>query len=239
MKNIYPFIITLLSGLSTIIGYFSIYIKREKEKTIKNSLALAAGTMICISLIELIPESILLLEKKYYYSLISIIIGMIIPVIINKTIKETKELYKLGILSMIAIIMHNIPEGIITYLTAINNKKLGITLALAIAFHNIPEGISIAVPIYYGTNSRKKAFKTVLISALSEPLGAIIAGTLLQNHITDQIIGIILSFTAGIMTNISITELMPKALKYTEKKKTIVFFIIGIIIMYISVKITK
>ena len=239
--NYYPFIISFLSGLSTLIGYFSIYIKKDKNKIIKNSLALASGVMLCVSIIELIPEGIKLLNKSndtYIIGIISITIGMLLPIIINKVIKE-EGLYKLGIISSIAIIMHNIPEGIITYLTSVINIKLGINIALAIAMHNIPEGITIAVPIYYGTKNKKKAFKIVLISALSEPIGALLAHILLRKIITDKTIGIILLLVAGIMSYLSIVELLPKALKYKEKKKTIIFFIIGIIIMYLSVKITK
>ena len=239
--NYYPFIISFLSGLSTLIGYFSIYIKKDKNKIIKNSLALASGVMLCVSIIELIPEGIKLLNKSndtYIIGIISITIGMLLPIIINKVIKE-EELYKLGIISSIAIIMHNIPEGIITYLTSVKSINLGINIALAIAMHNIPEGITIAVPIYYGTKNKKKAFKIVLISALSEPIGALLAHILLKKIITDKTIGIILLLVAGIMSYLSIVELLPKALKYKEKKKTIIFFIIGIIIMYLSVKITK
>lgn len=236
--NYYPFIISFLSGLSTLIGYLSIYIKKDKNKIIKNSLAFAAGVMLCVSIIELIPEGIKLLNKSnnpYIIGIFSIIIGMILPITTNKIIKE-EGLYKLGILSSIAIIMHNIPEGIITYLSSVQNTKLGINIALAIAMHNIPEGITIAVPIYYGTKDKKKAFKIVLISALSEPFGALIAFIFLKKIITDKIIGIIILIVAGIMSYLSIIELLPKALKYKEKKKTIIFFIIGIIIMYISVK---
>lgn len=239
--NYYPFIISFLSGLSTLIGYFSIYIKKDKNKIIKNSLALASGVMLCVSIIELIPEGIKLLNKSndtYIIGIIYITIGMLLPIIINKVIKE-EGLYKLGIISSIAIIMHNIPEGIITYLTSVKNINLGINIALAIAMHNIPEGITIAVPIYYGTKNKKKAFKIVLISALSEPIGALLAHILLRKIITDKTIGIILLLVAGIMSYLSIVELLPKALKYKEKKKTIIFFIIGIIIMYLSVKITK
>ena len=239
--NYYPFIISILSGLSTLIGYFSIYIKNNKNKLIKNSLSFASGIMLCVSIIELIPEGIKLLSK--YNNLLSIgitsiTVGMLLPIITNKIIKE-EGLYKLGILSSIAIIMHNIPEGIITYLTSVKNIKLGINIALAIAMHNIPEGITIAVPIYYGTKSKKKAFKIVLISALSEFFGAILAHIFLKKIITDIIIGIILLIVAGIMSYLSIIKLLPKALKYKEKKKTLIFFIIGIIIMYISVKIIK
>ena len=157
--NYYPFIISFLSGLSTLIGYFSIYIKKDKNKIIKNSLALASGVMLCVSIIELIPEGIKLLNKSndtYIIGIISITIGMLLPIIINKVIKE-EELYKLGIISSIAIIMHNIPEGIITYLTSVKSINLGINIALAIAMHNIPEGITIAVPIYYGKKKKKKS----------------------------------------------------------------------------------
>ena len=100
--------------------------------------------------------------------------------------------------------------------------------------HNIPEGITVAVPIYFGTKDKAKAFKVVLISALSEPIGALLAHVLLRQFITDKIIGIILLTVAGIMTYLSVIELLPKALKYKEIKKTIVFFIMGIIIMYLS-----
>ena len=236
--NYYQLIITTLSGLSTLLGYFFIYIKKDKNKIIKYSLALAAGVMLCVSIIELIPEGLKLLNKSYVIGIISIIIGMLLPIISDKIIKE-EGLYKLGILSSTAIIMHNIPEGIITYLTSVKNIKLGINIALAIALHNIPEGITIAVPIYYGTKDKKKSFKIVLISALSEPFGAILAHIFIKKIITDKIIGMILLIVAGIMTYLSIIELLPKSLKYKEKKKTIVFFIIGIIVMYISVKITK
>lgn len=241
--NYYPFLISLISGLSTLIGYLFIYIKKDQNKIIKSSLALASGVMICISITELIPESINILSKYhknlYIIEILSIIVGMILPIILNKIVKEKKGLYRIGLLSAIAIIMHNIPEGIITYLSSINNKKIATNIAFAIAMHNIPEGITIAVPTYFGTKNKYKTFKIVLISALSEPLGAILAHIFLKNLITDKIMGIIFLLVAGIMSYMSVIELLPKALKYKEKKKTIVFFIIGIIVMYISVKITK
>ena len=234
--NYYPFIITTLSGLFTLLGYFSIYIKKDKNKLIKNSLAFAAGVMLCVSIIELIPEGIKLLKKSNgsnIIGMISILTGMILPTFTNIIVKE-EGLIKLGILSSVAIIMHNIPEGIITYITSVKNINLGINIALAIAMHNIPEGITVAVPIYFGTKDKAKAFKVVLISALSEPIGALLAHVLLRQFITDKIIGIILLTVAGIMTYLSVIELLPKALKYKEIKKTIVFFIMGIIIMYLS-----
>lgn len=241
--NYYPFLITLISGLCTLIGYLFIYIKKDQNKIIKSSLALASGVMICISITELIPESINILnkfyKKPYIIEILSIIVGMTLPIITILLMKEKKGLYRIGILSAIAIIIHNIPEGIITYLSSINNKKLAANIAFAIAMHNIPEGITIAIPTYFGTKNKYKTFKIILISALSEPLGAILAHIFLKKIVTDKIIGITLLLVAGIMSYMSVIELLPKALKYKEKKKTIVFFIIGIIVMYISVKIGK
>ena len=246
MKNVLPFIITTFAGISTLIGFLFIYIDKDKEKIIKNSLSFASGVMLCVSIIDLIPESINMLSKSlnksnvFLYIFISILIGSLIPFIIDKYIsKKENDLYRVGLLSMLAIVIHNIPEGIITYLTATTNLKLGITLSIAIALHNVPEGISISVPIYYGTNNKTKAFTMTLISALSEPLGAIIAYIFLKDIITEQIMGIILALTSGIMTNISLIELLPKSLEYKEKKKTIIFFIIGLFFMYISVNIMK
>ena len=100
-------------------------------------------------------------------------IGYIINILINKKITKNKHnesnLYRIGILSMIALMIHNIPEGILTFLTSTINIKLGIKLSIAIMMHNIPEGITIAIPLYYSTKSKFKAIKNTLISGLSEP----------------------------------------------------------------------
>ena len=82
---------------------------------------------------------------------------------------EDTKLYKVGIVSMLAIILHNIPEGIATYVTGVSNKTLAISLTIAIALHNIPEGISIAVPIYYSTKSKLKAFNRKLFNYVLKP----------------------------------------------------------------------
>ena len=242
MQIYMPFILTMIAGLSTLFGLIFIYIKND-YKIIKNSLAFASGVMICISVIDLIPESIILLNKdlskniSFIYLVLFIILGLIIPLIIDKLLNKDKEkLYKLGLLSMIAIILHNLPEGIITFLSAQTNIKLGFKMTIAIALHNIPEGISIAVPIYYSTKNKFKAFIMTLLSALSEPVGGVVAFLFLKPIINNIIMGIIFAIIAGIMTCISLVELLPKALEYKNKNKTLLLFLIGIIFMIISIK---
>lgn len=241
MYTIYGFILTTIAGLSTLIGTAIMFLNKNK-KIIIGSLSFAAGVMITVSLIDLIPESINYLHTTFklfptiVIMLIFLVIGIILSTTIDKYIPESREgeLYKVGIISMIAIILHNIPEGIATFLSTEANLKLGLSLTIAIALHNIPEGISISVPIYYATNSKLKAFTYTLISALSEPLGALIAYLFLSNIMNNEIMGILMALIAGIMIQISFYELLPTSLSYKNKKQTIIFFIIGILFMSIN-----
>ena len=159
---------------------------------------------------------------------------MLIDHFFPNQINDNNQLFRVGIISMLAIIFHNIPEGIATFMTTHNNLSLGTTLTIAIALHNIPEGICIAVPIYYATKSRGKAFKYTLISALSEPLGAFLAYLFLTPIINDLSMGFLYGIIAGIMIHISFYELLPTSFKYKKYRLSIIFFIIGSVIMIIN-----
>ena len=242
------FILTTLAGLATLLGTIPIFIKiKNKDKLIGISCAFASGVMVCVSIIDLIPESIKYLHTNYtgimiiLMSFIFITIGIITSYYIDKLVDKfstDNNLLKVGILSMIVIILHNIPEGIITFIVSEKNIILGISICIAIAMHNIPEGISIAIPIYYSTGSKLKAIIYTSISALSELLGAIITYTFLSYYINDTIIGLILSFTAGIMLCISLERLYPTASNYNHKLSKIAF-IIGIIFMIITLQLNN
>lgn len=242
-ENIIPFILTSIAGLSTLLGTLFIFIKCDLNKLINLSLAFASGVMISVSLFDLIPESLnqLLTENtkniSFNYIILGIIIGIILSIIIDKLLPIKNKIYKVGIFSMIAIIIHNVPEGIITFLSANTNITLGITLMTAIALHNIPEGISISVPVYTSTKSKKRAVGDTLISALAEPLGALLAFLFLKPIITNTIMGFVLALTSGIMIYIGVFELMPLSLKYKNKKAIISLFTIGFILMIINHKI--
>lgn len=135
---------------------------------------------------------------------------------------------------MIAIILHNVPEGIATFMTSTNDLKLGITLTIAITLHNIPEGISIAVPIFYATQQKRKAIFYTFISGISELFGAIIAYLFLAKYMTDTLMGVLFSFIAGIMIHISVYELIPTSKSYRQVKLTYKSFFIGILFMLLS-----
>ena len=130
--------------------------------------------------------------------------------------------------------IHNFPEGIATFISSIQDISLGFKLSLAIMFHNIPEGISIAVPIYYATKSKKKALFNTFISGLAEPLGALLAFIFLKRYITTYMIDIILLFVAGIMITLAIEEMLPKALSYNHHKYIYLGLFTGIILILIN-----
>ena len=225
------------------IGYLFIYIKGNKIDIISKTLGFAVGIMITISIIDLIPNSLRLIICNYSFikSLIIIIISFVTGIIVsnlfdnkmnNNTLNNSK-LYKIGLITMITLIIHNIPEGIATYITSINNLKLGIVFTIAIALHNIPEGIAISIPIYYSTNKKTKAFLYTFVAGLSEFLGALISYVLLSKIINNIFLGIIYSFIAGLMINISINKLCKESFNY-NKINTIKYFIIGIVIMILT-----
>lgn len=249
-KIIIPLILSTLAGLSTLIGAIPIFFKiKEKNlsKFISFCLSFSIAIMISISILDLIPTSFFEIVNFYGIGktliilLIAFIISYIIITYLSSLVeKESKgiDLYKLGILNMIVLILHNLPEGIATFLSSYHSIDLGLRLSIAIMLHNIPEGISIAVPIYYATGSRKKAIKSTLISGLSEPLGAILAYVFLKRFVSELMISIVLIVVAGLMITLSIQEMLPKALKYKENKWIYLGLIIGTILVIVNVMIS-
>lgn len=240
-KIIFSFIVTTVAGISTLLGIFPLYLKRtSKDKIINFSLAFSSGVMLSVSIFSLLPEGINLLSDKFNFfqivlfvlivSMLGFFIGISSNLLFNK---YDNKLYKIGILDTIIIMLHNIPEGILTFSFTVSDTRLGLLLALNIICHNIPEGISIAIPVYYSTNSKKKAFLYTFISGMSELLGAIITYIFLYKYITVKFLAIVLIFTFGIMSYLSLFQLLPNSLKYRNTKRTLVYFILGFIFMYI------
>lgn len=223
------------------IGVLPVFISNYKEeKIIPAALLFASGVMLTISFLSLIPEGFtlffqnVLIIPSILFTAIFVVLGIGFSAEISRKIEEKLSfnyLYRLGIITVIALIFHNIPEGITTFLSSRHDLSLGLTLSLGIALHNIPEGISVAVPIYYATKSRKKAIIFTFISGFSETIGAIIAYLFLAPFITSFILGLILSIAAGIMIHISIYELIPTSFKYQLSMIMLLFFVFGVFIM--------
>ncbi|TVP47925.1 MAG: zinc transporter ZupT [Mongoliibacter sp.] len=149
--------------------------------------------------------------------------------------QKAKGLYRTGIVTAIALAVHNLPEGLVTFLTTIQDVNLGIGIAIAIAIHNIPEGLAVALPIYHATKSKKKALLVTLGAGLSEPIGAGIAYFLFFENVDPDVFDVVNVFVASIMVYVAFFELIPQAQKTGHKSHSKWGLIAGFGIMGLSI----
>ncbi|MFW6117401.1 MAG: zinc transporter ZupT [Thermoproteota archaeon] len=237
------FLFSFFAGISTGIGsLLSFFIKDLKHGYLSSFMGFSAGVMIQISFVELLFTAIM--DAGFLYANISFFLGALTIALMDFLIpheykgespsegkRKYKRLMRTGLLVSLGIAIHNLPEGLITLFGTIKDPHLGLALMVAVALHNIPEGISVSIPIYYATGSRKKAFTWSLLSGLSEPMGALIGFTILYPFINPFVLNMALAFVAGIMVFISFDELLPTSLEYGEGHTTITTLFLGMTIM--------
>lgn len=244
-KNVvYSLLISSFAGISTLLGGLVVYFKfKDKNSFIAFALSFSLSVMISLSIFELLPDSFITLSSRFgllvgiIFTSVMFLVGKFLVTKINKKLallQNKDNLYRVGLLSMIALMLHNFPEGIATFMASYNDLSAGISLGIAIMLHNIPEGISISVPIYYATGSKKRGVIYSLISGLAEPLGAILAFIVFKNYINDITIALVLVIVAGIMITISINEMLPEVNSYNKKNISILGMIIGVILVIVN-----
>jgi zinc transporter, ZIP family len=160
--------------------------------------------------------------------------------------RRQRTLLRMGLFTALAIAIHNFPEGLATFLAALQDPRVGVPIAVAIALHNIPEGISVSVPIFYATGNRKRAFAYSVLSGLAEPVGAVVAYLALQffvqgasNTVPPQVMGVLFAGVAGIMVYISLDELLPTSRAYGKGHDSLLGLIAGMMIMALSLLLLK
>ena len=144
------------------------------------------------------------------------------------------KIKKAGILTAIVVAIHNLPEGLATFTSALTDLEIAIPIVFAIAIHNIPEGVAVSVPIYHSTGSRRKAFWYSFLSGMAEPIGALIGILFLIPFWTPSINALLLALVSGIMVYISFDELLPSTEKYGHHHWGITGVISGMAIMAVS-----
>lgn len=254
------FTLTLIAGLATGIGsLIALLFNRTNKNFLCASLGLSAGVMLYVSFMELIPTAksdlISLLGEKTgtLYLLIAFFGGIALIALIDflipeannphelksmedmsPTEKQNKSLKRTGIVLALSLAIHNFPEGIAAFTSALNDLSIAIPITIAIAIHNIPEGIAVSVPIYHATGNKRKAFWLSFASGLAEPFGAIIAYFVLLQFWSPLVNGVVLAAVAGIMVFISLDELLPTAEKYGKHHISISGLIAGMMLMALS-----
>lgn len=253
------FILTLLVGLTMGLGsLFSFFVSGKYKNLLALSLSFSAGIMIYVSFMEILPEGIHLIEDYMghgynWLGLIWFFFGMFLTAVFEKVVHffaggfhvhnhhhdhhhhshdhGDSHLTKLGLMSALAIAMHNIPEGLALFITGLNDIALAYPVAVAIIIHNIPLAVAISVPLVYSTGSRKKAFIYTTLVGLMQPIGAVIGYVLLSSFLNDMVFGILLSVVAGIMIFVSLDELLPAAQQDVDHHISVYGAIAGMIVM--------
>ena len=253
------FVLTTLAGLSTGIGSaFALLSRRTNTRFLAFSLGFSAGVMLYVSFVEMLGTARETLAGVYgegpggwaaagaFFGGFGAIflIDQLVPSYENpheaRSIEEMdaagqgSSLMRLGVLTALAIGIHNFPEGLATFAAALSDVQIGISIAIAIAIHNIPEGISVAVPIMYATGSRRKAFWYSFLSGVSEPAGALVGYLVLRPFFSDTLFGILFALVAGIMVFISLDELIPTAKKYAAGHAAVYGVGLGMVVMAVS-----
>lgn len=251
--------LTLIAGLSTGIGSVLAFLSKSfNPKVLAGALGFSAGVMIYVSMIEIFvkaKDSLAVVYGEtpgYIVTTVAFFVGIALIAVIDQLVPEGSNphemrnmnnsearthrpaLMRMGLFSALAIGIHNFPEGLATFMGALDDAALGISITAAIAIHNIPEGIAVSMPIYYATGSRRRAFVYSSLSGFAEPIGALVGYFLLQQIFGESMFGFTFAAVAGIMVYISLDELLPTAEKYGEHHIAISGVIAGMVVMALS-----
>ena len=251
-----PFLITLFAGLSTALGGLVVFFGNTKKLNwLSFTMSFAAGVMLYISFVEILPESFIEFSSNYnttnalLYVFGFFIIGVAFAVFTDKLLPEQRinnqlnksfksknnKIYRSGLLIALTMALHNFPEGIVTFIGSVNDLSFGLIIGFAIALHNIPEGMAISVPIYHATGSKRKAFLYAALSGITEPLGALFCYFVINSYLDVFVTAAIMSIVSWIMIFISFFILIPLSFEYKGKLEHVYGLVTGMIVIGISI----
>lgn len=252
-------LLTIVAGLSTGLGaMISFFTKKTNTRILSGALGLSAGVMVYVSFMELMPQAFAGLGQIYgertatAIALATFFGGIGLIALIDRFVPEDEnphemhtmselgqpgshhDLRRTGMMLTLAIGIHNFPEGMATFVSALDGLDVALPIVVAIAIHNIPEGIAVSVPIYHASGNRRKAFVYSLVSGLAEPVGAIVGMAFLLPFWSPATNAYCLAAVSGIMIYISFDELLPGAERYGHHHMSIGGVIIGMALMAVS-----
>ena len=250
-RLIVALLLTAGAGLATTIGsLLGLAVRKPGARFMGFTLGFSAGVMVLVAFVELLQGSIeslgfLSAHLGFFIGMASIfLIDFFVP---HEYIGQhdypgdasTGGLMRTGLLVAFGIGIHNFPEGMATFVGALQDIRLGIAIAVAIAIHNVPEGLAVSAPVYAATGSRGKAFLWSFLSGVSEPVGAGLAALVLMPFLSPTMLGWMLAVVAGIMVAISLDEIAPAAKSFGSEHTPIIGIIAGMVVMAFSLWMLK
>lgn len=238
-------------GLFILVGAIIVFVTKNNDKFVSFSISIAFGVMAALIIGELIPETLELMQTKYDLSksivmmFICILIGISVLKLLDLFIPDhhaddgvEKEhhdhLAHIGFVSSVALVLHNIIEGMAIYSTVTTSLQLGLLVSIGVGLHNIPLGMVITSTFYKANNDKKKTLLIVLGISLSTFLGGVLMYFLTGKVINDVVLAILLGITLGMLIYIVLFELLPQILNTKYKKTTMIGIVIGVLLLVAS-----
>ena len=248
---LYALLVTTLAGLATALGGGVAVLRRPGPKLMAGAMGFAAGVMLSISLLDLIPEALEGYMQAFsplgaaLCAISLLLMGMVAAGLLDGCLPEQKpptgqteeqaRVLRSALVTGLALLLHNLPEGVLTMFASVADPHLGLRLAVAVGLHNLPEGIAVAAPVYFATGKRGRAMGAALLSGLAEPVGAVLAYFFLGRFITPGFLNGLLLLVAGIMCWVSVFELLPTSLAFGKRGHTAGGFALGLFVMILGI----
>lgn len=242
-QAVFGILLSLAAGAATAAGALIAVCFSPSKKAVAFALGFAGGAMAAVSLGDLLPQAIRsiapLMEKRAAVCTVAAAMagGMALALVLDRLFpqqtSQSGNLHRLGLFSMAALMLHNLPEGMAVFVGAQADRHLGASLALAIALHNLPEGLTVAMPVYAATKSRPRALLLAALSGAAEPVGAILSWYLLGGRISERLLAVLFSSIGGLMTCLAFGELLPQA-ALSHQKFAAMGTLFGVFVMILS-----
>ncbi|MBS7021337.1 MAG: ZIP family metal transporter [Firmicutes bacterium] len=249
MNTAYALLATFVVGLFILIGYFIVIKTKNNHRIMNFSISIAFGVMSALALLELLPESYEHLSNgqepliTWCYMIFFIVVGICILKFLDIFVPDHHEdekkqvdenhLTHIGIVSSVALVLHNIIEGMAIYTSVLSSTTLGLLVCLGVGLHNIPMGMVITSTFYTSSKNQKKTLFMISIISISTFIGGLIM-MLLNTWITDFLLGILLSITTGMIIYIVLFELLPHVFEHRKEKGTFFGILLGVITLLVS-----
>lgn len=249
-----PLLLTTLAGLSTGLGGLIAMLCRPSRRLLAVSAGFAGGVMMAAALSDLVPEA-MAFYGLYLPPLVRgvaltalLAAGMVLAGLLDRLLPQEEELagrmagdrartdaLRTALITGAALLLHNFPEGVLTFFAGTAGASLGLRTTLAVALHNIPEGLAVAVPFAFALHSRVRGAAAALVSGLAEPAGALLAMLFLRRWFTPGFLNGTIVMVAGVMVWVALGQLLPAALAGANRRPGLLGMGAGILLMLLGI----